>query len=126
MDDDISFVLTDSTTKAKYKSSWLQTETTYYMYISEIVAGMNQDLINDGKIFTAASIQSSIMPDGYYIQKTTMNAQYIIFGTGNRIYPVGIHPSNEAVYDMNNVLMEPIFHYESGRHTTGWYAYWNG
>jgi len=54
-----------------------------------------------------------------------VNAQYKNFGTGNRIYPVGIHPSNEAVYDINDVLMIPIFHYVSGEHTTGWYAYWN-
>ena len=52
----------------------MATETTYYVYTSKIVAGINQDPTNDGVIFTSMNKGAGAkMPLGFYCRKMRGN-----------------------------------------------------
>ena len=124
--DSFSNVLTDNQIKTKYKTPGLQNETTYYRYVSKVVAGQNQDLANDGKIFKNSNKASGYITAGVYMHKTVgMQKEMLTEGTGARIYPPGIQPENEGVLDKSPLYFVELLHYSGGVISSTANAYWN-
>ena len=121
-----SNVLTDYQIMTKYKTPGLQNETTFYRYVSKVVAGQNQDTINDGKIFKNSNKASGYITAGVYMQKTVgMQMEMLTENTGTRIYPPGIQPENEGVFDRSPLYFVRLLHYTGGAILTTANAYWN-
>lgn len=112
---------------AKWKDSINQTETTYWRYQAKMVAGVNQDPTNDGKLFVSkGNKDSGHPPQGIYCRKTIgMEREQQTDGTGVRIYPPGIHPNNEAVYDRYPLYSKRLSEFKGGLEDNMLYAYWN-
>ena len=109
-----------------YKESRFKTEITYYRYTSKIVAGVNEDVINDGRLYNSNNKSSGYIPLGVYTTKSgTMELMMQTNETGVRTYPHKIHPDNEAVYDRNPLYMKEITQYISGKSTQHYFAYWH-
>ena len=118
-------ILTDAAQKTKYKNAESQTEFTAYQYVSKVVAGVKQDIDNDGKVFYSSGnkdVENRIM--GYYCRKQAAS-MVPTTNSGNRIYPSGISEYNEAVFDITNIYRTRLIHYANGVEDSELYAYWN-
>lgn len=123
----ISSVLTDSAVRQKYMTPSEQTETSFYRYQSKIVAGVNDDPTNDGKMFNSDNKSSGYINPGVYMRKTTgMAGEALTEGTGARIYPIGIADDNIAVYDSPPLYYVDLLQPFEGVMTGTNKAYWNG
>lgn len=96
---------------AIYRNAATVTPTTYYRYTSKIVAGINQDPTNDGKIFTSSN-KTSAKLSGVFCSPV----QGIYVGVGTGTIPSDMHPSNPAMQwtAMYNVYKQPLTAYNEG------------
>lgn len=123
---DYTTILTTSAIKTKYKRPLDQTTTTYWRYTSKMVAGVNQDPTNDGKVFVSASLTANKL-DGILCMKRTPMI-YRDYGTSDYTVPDDLHSSNETFYTSSvyTIYMSQLIPYSSGVRNTGFFnAYWS-
>ena len=112
--------------KYKESGSLAVVETTFYRYTSKIVADVNQDPTNDGRLFKNNNKSSGYIGLGVYTTKSIgMEMQMQVDNTNLRVYPPNIHASNEAVYDTHPLYFKELVTYVAGERKQSIYAYWN-
>ena len=116
-----------------YKSVTYQSTDVMYLYNSKIVAGVVDDPVNDNRTFVRKDKTSAKIADGWYCKSPSKQGELqmnlesqIVDENGDRIYPYGIHTSNEAVYARRPVYFAVLSRYSAGLFVESINAYWNG
>lgn len=118
--------------KLLIKNTKNATPATIYRYTSKVVAGVNQDAVNDGLLFTSTALTNGKPLEankltGVYTTIRTINLQYLADGTGEAKDLPRMHPANEKVWYGSDIYFAPVDFYSGGQlfSPSSYRYYWN-